>query len=180
MVLKKQTFCNTSVNAAQKVDPDLSLKLVQVVFRHGARTPLYMPKYLPKVRYSSHLLDHAEHTLVPFQTIRPGGQIYEGYDLQKTEKKFYGRLTAPGAQQMYNLGCRIRQKYVQEQSFLQPQISDEVYVRSTQIPRAIESARCTLAGKLSFLILSNTHLNIILHLLFCQRFISGNQLSNCH
>nr|CAB3219779.1 lysophosphatidic acid phosphatase type 6-like [Phallusia mammillata] len=146
MMLRREANCVSKSDSVQQVPSEFDLKLVQIVFRHGARTPLFIPKYLPKVLYPDDILQHPQHTFVPFNTLRPDGKPYEGYKLHLTKGKFLGNLTTTGAEQMYRLGCSIRQKYVNELNFLKPEISDEVNVRSTEIPRAIESARSTLAG----------------------------------
>uniref|UniRef100_A0A3B4A414 Uncharacterized protein n=1 Tax=Periophthalmus magnuspinnatus TaxID=409849 RepID=A0A3B4A414_9GOBI len=87
------------------------LQLVQVLFRHGARTPL---KSIPNVL--------------------EGGS-------------FAGQLTTLGMQQLYELGKRLRQRYIEDSPFLSPAFSpSEVYVRSTNIWRTIESAKCLVAG----------------------------------
>ena len=130
------------------------LKLVQIVFRHGARTPIQTPEYLPKVKYGDHLMKHGEHTFIPYVTKSSEGKSIDissslyRHGTVTIDEFSHGQLTAKGANQMHELGNYLRNHYISKLRFLpKDYYSDVVYVRSTAVQRTVESVRCTLAGK---------------------------------
>ncbi|KAK6485623.1 lysophosphatidic acid phosphatase type 6 [Huso huso] len=130
------------------------LKLVQVLFRHGARTPLKSIPDIQEAEWVPNLLKDPSHTSMNYVVTNLSGgpkppspieDSYRGHTL--TGGTFPGQLTTLGKQQLYDLGARIRKTYIEEFNFLSPIFrSSEVYVRSTNIVRTIESATCLLAG----------------------------------
>lgn len=145
-----------SKKQAADSDPasDYELKLVQVLFRHGARTPLKSIPDVMEAQWVPNLLEPPAHTHINYVVTdleggpKPPAPVEDSYRKNTlTGGTFPGQLTTLGMQQLYELGKRLRRRYVEESHFLSPAFSlSEVYVRSTNIVRTIESARCLVAG----------------------------------
>ncbi|NP_001133278.1 lysophosphatidic acid phosphatase type 6 isoform X1 [Salmo salar] len=130
------------------------LKLVQVLFRHGARTPLKSIPGIMEAQWVPNLLEPPAHTQINYVVTdleggpRPPSPVEDSYRANiLTGGTYPGQLTTVGMQQLYELGERLRKRYIQDTAFLNPTFSPtEVYVRSTNIVRTIESAKCLVAG----------------------------------
>ncbi|KAB5558709.1 histidine phosphatase superfamily [Coniochaeta sp. 2T2.1] len=145
--------------------PGLELQLVQILLRHGERTPVSarfqnagLPAFWPycaSVRElkSAVLQDKAFTTLEwkrrletfgsndnPVIATGPAGELDDVCDM--------GSLTDKGRLSTYNLGQRLRHLYVDRLHFLPEAINtaDFLYLRSTPIPRALESLQQTFSA----------------------------------
>ncbi|XP_068602831.1 lysophosphatidic acid phosphatase type 6 [Brachionichthys hirsutus] len=129
------------------------LMLVQILFRHGARTPLKSIPDVMEVQWVPTLLEPPAHTLINYVVTdlqggpKPPRFLPQYQNRTLTGGSFAGQLTTVGMQQLYDLGERLRRRYIEETPFLSSTfIPAEVYVRSTNVRRTIESARCLVAG----------------------------------
>lgn len=155
---QKKTDADQTDSGCPPADTNTSspydLKLVQVLFRHGARTPLKSIPDVMEAQWLPTLLEPPAHTHINYVVTdlnggpKPPAPIEESYRKNLlTGGSFPGQLTTVGMQQLYELGKRLRKRYIEESQFLGSTFSPaEVYVRSTNIVRTIESAKCLVAG----------------------------------
>lgn len=130
------------------------LKLIQVLFRHGARTPLKSIPDVLEAQWIPELLKVPAHTEIDYTITdlqggpRPPSPVEDSYRSRiLTGGTYPGQLTTIGMEQMYDLGVRLRKRYIEDIPFLTPSFNPkEVYIRSTNIVRTIESAKCLVAG----------------------------------
>ncbi|KAI1819326.1 histidine acid phosphatase [Xylaria intraflava] len=146
---------------------NLELQQVQVLLRHGERTPITprfrnagLPAFWPYCaavgRFNSAVLDRATGQFTtlewkrrletfgpndePVLAVGPNGELDGICDM--------GMLTNRGRETTSDLGTRLRKLYVDQLGFLPPvlQGSDSIYMRATPIPRALESLQETFTG----------------------------------
>jgi acid phosphatase len=150
----------------QKLYPKgLELQLVQVLLRHGERTPVSarfqntgLPAFWPycsAVReLKSAVLEKSHFTTFewkrrletfgrndePVLALGPQGEMDDVCDM--------GALTDKGRLTTYNLGERLRRLYVDQLGFMPEKINsaDFFYLRATPIPRALESMQQTFSA----------------------------------
>ncbi|BFZ25678.1 hypothetical protein BsWGS_28717 [Bradybaena similaris] len=134
--------------------PQLQLMQVQVMFRHGARTPLHLVPKIPEVNYDPQfLLKEHQASVFPYERVLYGSGVpvdWSSYEQRLTNMPLksgvpYGALTAPGKQQVYMLGQRLQSLY-RDRLNLATYNPNDVLVLSSNIKRTVESARGVLAG----------------------------------
>ncbi|KAK5989072.1 putative acid phosphatase SPBC4.06 [Cladobotryum mycophilum] len=159
----------TDAELAELYPPQLRLQQVQILLRHGERTPVnsrftnaglhpYWPycsalgqlrasvlnpdaanRSFSKVEWKRRLETFA-HDDAAVLAAGPAGELDAICDM--------GMLTDRGRETTYALGTRLRRLYVERLGFLPAQINDAdpFYLRSTAVPRALESMQQAFQG----------------------------------
>ncbi|KAK0381458.1 histidine acid phosphatase [Colletotrichum limetticola] len=158
----------TDAELRQLYPPQLKLQLVQILLRHGERTPVNprfsntgLPEYWPYCSVVRHLRnavldpDTGEYSYldwkrrlegfgskddIPVIVAGPKGELDDICD--------HGMLTDRGRETTHQLGKRFRDLYVDRLSFLPTDLTDaeSLYLRSTPVPRALESLQQAISG----------------------------------
>jgi len=152
-------------SAYNPVPPQLALRNVVVIHRHGDRSQISReigPAYPedPKVEAIWTAAMPTHDTLYamggaaapPDEFLQSGSKdvkdaVYTGWDRQNTP---YGQLTDLGAQQLMTIGAELRRRYVG--TLLPADAGDAaslLYCRSTNFCRTMQSLRALLAGLLN-------------------------------
>lgn len=132
---------------------NLMLQQVQIVFRHGDRSPLnFWPgpqsntgvwncSDFYNVEYPHHVDEGTAPLRKSFERLYlPGQQALAGSCVM-------GQLTHQGAAQQYTLGQDLRQRYIVERYFLPDSLDESrLFVRSTDIYRTRQSVEAQLLG----------------------------------
>ncbi|GLB39148.1 putative histidine acid phosphatase family protein [Lyophyllum shimeji] len=134
----------------------LELKQVHVYVRHGERTPVGVRLSRPPASIPEHWM--MCETARQFQTavtnttkdeFLRSRRVVERVDgVAAGAECLLGELTDLGRQSTYNFGKSLRGLYVQKLGFLPDRLSnkEQVYFRSTNIPRTIESLQQAIHG----------------------------------
>ncbi|KAI0408797.1 histidine phosphatase superfamily [Xylaria palmicola] len=146
---------------------NLELQLVQILLRHGERTPVSarfqnagLPTFWPYCaavrQFKSAVLDRTTGQFTtlewnrrlesfgpgdePVLAVGPRGELDGICEM--------GMLTDRGRETTFDLGTRLRRLYVDQLRFLPPTLrdADALYLRATPIPRALDSLQETFTG----------------------------------
>ncbi|KAI9897112.1 hypothetical protein N3K66_008134 [Trichothecium roseum] len=151
--------------------PQLQLQLVQILLRHGERTPVTarfanagLPAFWPYCNAVRHL-----RSAVLSPEGNPEGDVFGAMAWKRRLETFgehdapvlavgpkgevdaicdFGMLTDKGRETTTALGHRLRGLYVDQLGFLPPSIdsTEGLYLRATPIPRALESLQQAFQG----------------------------------
>ncbi|GAN09533.1 phosphoglycerate mutase-like protein [Mucor ambiguus] len=144
--------------------PDLELRLLQIVHRHGERAPVRrrLEGIIPPVWNLCDANASMFATIARFQDEKTQGMTSVHterlVETQESESRsvpiksgacYYGQLTNLGRYRMTTLGSRIREVYINKLHFL-PDVYDEesIYLRSSDYIRTQESVQQLVAGGL--------------------------------
>ncbi|TQV91437.1 hypothetical protein V2A60_008917 [Cordyceps javanica] len=163
----------TADELARLYPPPLRLQQVQILMRHGERTPVSnrfantgLPEFWPYCsqasRMTSFVLDPASSSWTPLewrrrletfsasdnQTPTLGTSASSAGTSAADNLCELGQLTDKGRATTTALGARLRRLYVDQLGFLPATLdsSDHLYLRATPMPRALESMQQTLHG----------------------------------
>lgn len=143
--------------------PDkLKLVLVQVLFRHGERSPVRVRLENAGIPRHFNLCSHVNQFNVAVQTGQTGNWSRLAYQREIEESGpdgkangvaseqntcLLGELTDRGRTTTFALGRRLRDLYCERLKFL-PEVNDldEIYLRSSPMPRALESLQQVVSG----------------------------------
>ncbi|KAG4306370.1 hypothetical protein PORY_000358 [Pneumocystis oryctolagi] len=147
--------------------PELSLHSVQIVFRHGERTPIFPSFKIPnfpikwnichsvdrffsavKIANSEVLNDQNWEYLKYKRKVEISGKNSSFERIEDDGVCMMGELTDIGRESTLNLGKKLRKLYVYQLSFLPEFISksSEIYIRTSDISRTLESAQQVFSG----------------------------------
>jgi len=147
-------FIDASVSAFRSLrieEEDLSLRQVQAITRHGARSPFMALPNQEEIWYCS----MSSASIPDIEDERfdqpPVSRLYRQKYIRNREvlpgNCSQGQLTAIGYQNHLELGRKFRQKYVDTLKFLSPNLNpEEFYLRSSDSPRTISSAEAQMSG----------------------------------
>jgi len=143
-------YCVADLPLPSQPSGNLELQTVQILFRHGDRTPVNsLPPEL-EVQWDCSLNELYNHQKVPFPFVNPKRLFKKNYLLNRNVLPgncLFGQLTIKGAQQHQELGLKYAEKY---KSIITAANNTNIFVRSTDVPRTLASLQHDLSGWFSF------------------------------
>ena len=157
----EETRAYTTTELKSLYPEDLRLCLVQVIFRHGERAPVRFRLENAGIPRHFLLCQHVNH----FNVMLRSGEFAEWTRfkytraVEETQKSHHdgtpigdnacllGELTDKGRRTTLQLGQRLRKLYCDQLNFM-PDLSspNQIYLRSSPMPRALESLQQVIAG----------------------------------
>lgn len=147
---------NNSGLSEEQLPVGLVLKKALIIFRHGARTPLFTIPNIPQANYEAEslMVDMAEtsfgYDIINAQSNgpRPFSQAEACYSSVVLKGGcLSGQLTLLGQQQTYNLGQVLKKDYVVRHKLIDQEYNkDQIFLKSTNINRTVKSLCCVIAG----------------------------------
>ncbi|KAL0091912.1 histidine phosphatase superfamily [Phycomyces blakesleeanus] len=137
---------------------DLKLKLLQVVHRHGERTPVRrrLEHMFPPIWNMCDTNRQLMSTITSMDGLDAKSQVIgierivdRPHQFTADNACYYGQLTNLGRNSMSLLGTRLREIYVDKLGFLPDRYDEKtIYIRSSDYPRTQESVQQLVAGGL--------------------------------
>ena len=132
----------TVASAAAATAESLQLRQLQVIHRHGDRTPI--TPLADRAFWSSILPSEAELTSLEDGTtvLRPSGSVPH----PAAGDGLFGTLSLRGVQMMREVGAELRRTYPSLLHEDLPLSADDIRVHSTDFPRTVQSVQALLQG----------------------------------
>ncbi|EFA83971.1 component of the counting factor complex [Heterostelium album PN500] len=144
-------YCQAPLATPSEDTQGMTLKFVQILIRHGDRTPLYRPPTGQFATWNCSLATFMNPSHNDVEAIPPASRQFRKVYLPG--RNFFpgncslGQLTDLGFAQHSQLGTTFRQLYVQKYGLLSEHLNlSEVWVRSTDVYRTVQSAQSELTA----------------------------------
>eukprot|EP01114_Cavostelium_apophysatum_P014172 TRINITY_DN3607_c0_g1_i1.p1 TRINITY_DN3607_c0_g1~~TRINITY_DN3607_c0_g1_i1.p1 ORF type:complete len:435 (-),score=74.74 TRINITY_DN3607_c0_g1_i1:48-1274(-) len=143
----KYDYCQAPGIIPSENTDGLELQLLQILVRHGDRTPEWTMPIEVEWNCTLNWLNLPSNDFV--DSMAAPKRLYRKTYLPNREilpgDCMYGQLTEKGLQQHLVMGAQLRALYVDKYQFLSPQLNlDEIWIRSTDVPRTVQSVMANL------------------------------------
>jgi len=149
---QKPAYCQAPLATPSENTDGMTLEMVQVLMRHGDRTPLYST-LLPN-------MDQWDCSLSTFMLPSQNAQEEALSNVNRLFRKVYmpnreylpgncsvGQLTSLGFSQHLQLGQAFQSLYIEKYGLLSSTLNpNEMYFRSTDVPRTLQSAQAQITA----------------------------------